>query len=127
MGTSLRRGYEEVLGIVRTVRFTADGGVSEIVTAPDGDIGEDLLRVLWSAHGNDIDIVPIQAVHEQTLQRLPIRYMKPGQVLASLARGIPVHPVSAALQRVIDLAAGLHSWILSAFGSPSKLAAGPRP
>lgn len=78
-GTSLRRRYEEVLGIVRTVRFTADGRVSEIVMAPDGDIGEDLLRVLWSAHENDIDIVPIQAVHEQTLQRLQIRYMKPAQ------------------------------------------------
>ena len=95
-----------IIGATALRRLVAAGQISEFVTAPDGEIDAEVLRVLLTAHENDIDIVPLHAVYEQTLHRLPVRHMQPAQVVVSLARARRIDSMSSTLKRLIDVAAG---------------------
>lgn len=58
--------------------------VDALILAPEGPIHPDVLRTIVSAQEHDIDVMPMHAVYEQVLRRLPVRYLEPDRILESL-------------------------------------------
>ena len=101
-----------VIGAAELRRLVAAGRVSELVTAPDGEIDAELLGVLRTAHESAIDVVPLHALYERTLRRLPVRCMQSVQVQVSLAGAQRGDSMASARKRVIDVAAGAVGCVL---------------
>ena len=59
--------------------------VSALILAPEGPMGPDLLRTVVGARERDIDVVPMHAVYERLLRRLPVRHRETAWVLDALA------------------------------------------
>ena len=81
--------------------------VSELLIAPDGEIGGDVHRTVVRAQEHDVHIVPLHEAYEELLHRLPIRYLEPSSALPLLAQAARVSPVAAFLHRMVDVLAGL--------------------
>ena len=66
-------------------RLVSGRRVSALILAPEGPMGPNLLRTVVGARERDIDVVPMHAVYERLLRRLPVRHREPAWVLDALA------------------------------------------
>ena len=85
--------------------LVAGRGVTALILAADDPIDPDVLRTIVRAQEHGIDVVPMHAVYEQVLRRLPIRHTEPARILESLAearRRVPA--ASRCLKRTFDIA-----------------------
>jgi len=88
-------------------RLVAARRVSALILAPDGPMGPDVLRTVVGARERDIAIVPMHAVYEQLLRRLPVRHKDPAwvfEVLTDARRAAP--SPSAFVKRAADVVGG---------------------
>ncbi len=76
------------------------------MTATGAGTGDEVLRTVVSAHQRGIDVTPFHAMYEELLCRLPLGYVEPTRVVASLNRAGRFDSASWLLKRGIDLAAG---------------------
>ena len=95
-----------VVGPAVLRQLVDDGRVSEIVTAADGGTKDEILRVLVAARERGIDVVPMHAVYEELLRRLPLGHGNPVPAVSLLARARRIDSASRALKRGIDIVAG---------------------
>ena len=58
--------------------------VAALILAPEGPIHPDVLRTIVGAQEHGIEVMPMHAVYEQVLRRLPIRYTEAAWILESL-------------------------------------------
>ena len=87
-------------------QLVAHAHVSELVAATDGETGAEVLRTVVSAQERGIDVVSMQAVYEELLRRLPLRYVEPARTVASLSHARRISSASWMLKRGIDAVAG---------------------
>ena len=66
-------------------RLVSGRRVSALILAPEGPMGPDLLRTVVGARERDIDVLPMHAVYERLLRRLPVRHRETAWVLDALA------------------------------------------
>lgn len=66
-------------------RLVSSRRVSALILAPEGPMGPDLLRTVVGARERDIDVLPMHAVYERLLRRLPVRHRETAWVLDALA------------------------------------------
>ena len=86
-------------------RLVAGRRVSALVLAPEGPMGAAVLRTVVGARERDIEIIPMHAVYERLLRRLPIRHKDPAWVFEALAEARRATPSpSAFLKRAADVA-----------------------
>ena len=79
--------------------------VSALILAPERPMSADLLRTVVGAQERDIEIIPMHAVYEQLLRRLPIRHKGPAWVLESLTDARRRRrPASWLAKRAVDIA-----------------------
>ena len=85
-------------------RLVARRQVSALVLAPEGPMGEEVLRTVVGAREHDIDVVPMQPVYEQVLRRTPVRYSDPAWVLDSItAARQSSSSASGIVKRAVDV------------------------
>ena len=65
-------------------RLVAERQVSALILAPEGPMGTDVLRTVVGAQEREIEVIPMHAVYERLLRRLPIRHREAAWVLESL-------------------------------------------
>ncbi|MCY4601815.1 MAG: exopolysaccharide biosynthesis polyprenyl glycosylphosphotransferase [Acidobacteria bacterium] len=88
-------------------RLVSGRRVSALILAPEGPMRPDLLRTVVDARERDIDVVPMHAVYERLLRRLPGRHREPAWVLDALAEargGLASGPWFG--KRALDIAGG---------------------
>ena len=79
--------------------------VSALILAPERPMSADLLRTVVGAQERDIEVIPMHAVYEQLLRRLPIRHKGPAWVLESLTDARRRRrPASWLGKRAVDIA-----------------------
>ena len=93
--------------------------VGALILAPEGPIDPDVLRTIVGAHEHGIEVMPMHAVYEQVLRRVPIRHTEPAWILESLADARRRLPSAFQLvKRTFDIAgagAGCAVLLLSLF------------
>ena len=85
-------------------RLVATRRVSALILAPEGPLSAELLRTVVGARERDIEVIPMHAVYEQLLRRLPIRHKEPAWVLESLTDARRRRSASWLGKRTVDIA-----------------------
>ena len=86
-------------------RLVVTRRVSALILAPERPMSADLLRTVVGAQERDIEVIPMHAVYEQLLRRLPIRHKGPAWVLESLTDARRRRPPASWLgKRAVDIA-----------------------
>ena len=79
--------------------------VSALILAPEGPMAPDVLRTVVGARERDIEIVPMHAVYERLLRRLPIRHKDPAWVFEALGEARrATSSASSFVKRAADIA-----------------------
>ena len=85
-------------------RLVARRQVSALILAPEGPMGEEVVRTVIGARERDIDVISMRAVYEQLLRRIPIRHSDPAWVLESLTDARQRWPLASRfVKRAVDV------------------------
>ena len=100
------RGASHYVDAAGLRRLVVERQVEEIVLAPAAPLGSDLLRAIVYAQYRDVDMVTMQAVYEQRLQRIPIRHVDTDQVFALPVASVFVRNLNRMAKRGFDVTFG---------------------
>lgn len=93
-------------------RLIAGRRVSALVLAPEGRMGDDMLRSVVAAHENGVDVLPMHAVYEELLRRLPVRHKEAAWVLESLTEARRRGAAFSMVKRAVDITGGVVGCLL---------------
>jgi len=80
-------------------------GVSQIILATECEQGEVMSRLLACQEAG-IDVVPMAAVYEQTLKRVPVAHVEPNWLFTSYAEAVSARDASRLAKRLFDIIGG---------------------
>jgi exopolysaccharide biosynthesis polyprenyl glycosylphosphotransferase len=92
-------------------------GVSQIIVATECQTGEVMNRLLACQEAG-IDVVPMAAVYEQTLKRVPVAHVEPNWLFTSYAEAVSARDASRLAKRLFDIVGGLAGLVVFAIGAP---------
>ena len=87
-------------------QWVDDGRIAEIVTTEENGLKAEVHGAVATARECGIDVIPMQAVYEELLRRLPLRQMDPTWTAAMLDSSPRAEPGWGIPKRAVDLAAG---------------------
>ncbi len=94
-----------VIGVDDLERLLAEQGVSELILAHDRPFTPALFHAVVNARQRRVNVLEMQTVHEQVLQRIPIHHVSSDSVIAVL--GNADGNLSSLAKRAVDIAAGV--------------------
>lgn len=106
-GPNVREPGADRIDALGLRRLVTERRVDEIVLASSA-LGPDIVRALVYAQNVGVEVVPMQTVYEQLLQRVPVRHLESESVLALavFASSPSLRDVSRMVKRAVDVAAG---------------------
>jgi exopolysaccharide biosynthesis polyprenyl glycosylphosphotransferase len=115
-GTSID-GLEVVGGFDVLPGAAKRAGVSQIILAAECERG-DVMNRLLACQESGIDVVPMAAVYEQTLKRVPVAHVEANWLFTSYAEAVSARDASRLSKRLFDIIGGLAGVVLFAICAP---------
>lgn len=92
-------------------------GVSQIILAAECEQG-DVMKRLLACQESGIDVVPMAAVYEQTLKRVPVAHVEPNWLFTSYAEAVSARDASRLAKRLFDIVGGIAGVVVFAISAP---------
>jgi exopolysaccharide biosynthesis polyprenyl glycosylphosphotransferase len=115
-------GLEVVGGFEVLLAEAKRAGVSQIIVATESR-QPDVMSGLLACQEAGIDVVPMAAVYEQTLKRVPVAHVERNWLFTSYAEAVSTRDASRLAKRLFDILGGLTGTVLLAILAPFIAAA----
>jgi exopolysaccharide biosynthesis polyprenyl glycosylphosphotransferase len=111
-------GFPILAGNDRLLQIIKAEAITEIVIAITGEMQGDTFEVLLNAQENGVDIIPMPALYEELLGRVPIHHLESEWLIRSFVNDARVSGFYELLKRLLDILVALVGLVICVLLAP---------